>query len=53
MPQPRKSESSKDYISRCIEDLIKNEGKTQEQAAGQCYGMLRQARGGNTLLTKE
>jgi len=50
MPEIRKGESSKDYISRCIAHLVSKEGKTQEQAAGQCYGMLRQARGNKTLL---
>jgi len=48
---PRKGESSKDYISRCIRYLIKNEGKTPKQAAGQCYGQLRQKRG-KTILTR-
>ena len=50
MPEIRNGESSKNYISRCIAHLIKKEGKTKDQAAGQCYGMLRQARGGKTLL---
>lgn len=50
MPEVRKGESSKAYISRCISRVMA-EGKTQEQAAGQCYGMLRQKRG-KTILTK-
>lgn len=52
MPEPQKGESSKAYISRCIRHLVTKEGKTQDQAAGQCYGMLRQARGGKTLMRK-
>ena len=40
MPQPPKQgESKQAFISRCIAYLIENEGKTQDQAAGQCYGM--------------
>ena len=36
--EPRPAESEDDFISRCIPVLI-GEGKTQEQAAGACYGM--------------
>jgi len=39
MPEPIKNESQQSYISRCIDHLIDKEGKTKEQAAGQCYGM--------------
>lgn len=53
MPEVRKGESSKDYISRCIAHLIKKEGKTREQAAGQCYGMLRQKRGNKGLMPRK
>ncbi len=42
MPKPNKGESSKDYISRCVK-MVMSEGKTQQQALGQCYGLLRQA----------
>lgn len=45
MPKIRSGEKSKDYVNRCIHYLIKKEGKTRDRAAGQCYGMLRQARG--------
>jgi len=34
MPEPRKRESQKKYVDRCIPQVIK-EGKTQKQAAGQ------------------
>lgn len=40
MPSVKKNESSKSYMSRCIPS-VKKEGKTQEQAVGQCYGMYR------------
>jgi hypothetical protein len=42
MPEPKPNESQKAYVSRCIAHLVKNEGKTQKQAAGQCYGMYDQ-----------
>jgi hypothetical protein len=35
---PNAGESKEDYISRCIPYVL-NEGATQEQAAGKCYGM--------------
>ena len=41
MPTPKPNESEKDYVSRCI-PMVMGEGKTQEQAVGQCYGMYRQ-----------
>jgi len=42
MPKPQAGESEKAYISRCVKYVMK-EGKTQNQALGQCYGMFRQA----------
>jgi len=36
--EPSPGESEDDFISRCIPYLI-GEGKTQEEAAGACYGM--------------
>ena len=53
MPEVRKGESGQAYISRCISHLIEKEGKTREQAAGQCYGMLRQKRGNKSLMPKK
>jgi len=42
MPSPpRQGESQSAFIGRCISYLIKREGKTRDQAAGQCYGMWR------------
>jgi hypothetical protein len=40
MPSVQKGEKSKSYMSRCI-PVVKKEGKTQEQAVGQCYGMFK------------
>ena len=36
--KPGSTESKDEFIGRCISYVI-NEGKTQDQAAGQCYGM--------------
>lgn len=38
MPKPIKGESRQKWVNRCIPAVIK-EGKTKDQAAGQCYGM--------------
>jgi hypothetical protein len=40
MPSVKKGETSKSYMSRCI-PAVKKEGKSQEAAVGQCYGMFR------------
>ena len=42
MPSVKKGESQEDFASRCIPYLIKNEGKDQKQAAGECYGIYKQ-----------
>jgi N-dimethylarginine dimethylaminohydrolase len=39
MPKVKDGETQQEYVARCIPELMK-EGKTQEQAAGQCYGMF-------------
>jgi hypothetical protein len=41
MPTPRPNESESDYVSRCVPYVMKNEGATQDQALGKCYGMYR------------
>lgn len=51
MPEVRTGESSKSYISRCVKQVM-GEGKTQQQALGKCYGLLRQKRGNKTLMRK-
>lgn len=45
MPEPpRKGESQKDFIARCMKHLVENENKTGKPAAGQCYEMWRNRR---------
>jgi len=41
MPNPRKNEKKKEYISRCIPQVIK-EGKEQDQAIAICYSMWKE-----------
>ena len=41
MPKPKKGEKKNHYISRCV-SMVMGEGKTQDQALGQCYGMWKQ-----------
>lgn len=38
----KKADAASDYISKKVEHLMKEEGKTQDQALGQAYGMARQ-----------
>lgn len=45
MPTPKKNESEKDYMSRCISTLM-HEGKPQKQAIAICYSMFREAKRG-------
>lgn len=47
MPTPHEAESKSDYISRCVKEVM-GEGKTQEQAVGQCDGMWREHAGAST-----
>lgn len=42
MPSVKPGEKEEDYVSRCIAQLVGEEGLTQEQAAGKCYGMFRE-----------
>ena len=42
MPQFRKGMSKNEWMSKCI-PIVMKEGKTQKQAAGQCFGMYKQA----------
>ncbi len=39
MPEPRPNETKKHYISRAIAYMIREEGLSQEHAAGKAYGM--------------
>ena len=38
MPKPRKNESKRQYMNRCVPMVVK-EGKTPKAAVGQCTGM--------------
>ena len=40
MPEPKSGENEQAFVSRCIPILVK-EGKKQDQAQGQCFGMYR------------
>lgn len=44
MPEVKDGESEADYVARCV-PIVMGEGKTQDQALGQCYGMYRTAKG--------
>ena len=41
MPKPNLGETEKDFLKRCIPDLIKNEGYPQRQAIAICYSIYR------------
>lgn len=45
MPKPRPNESKESFMDRCMTEVT-NEGKTVEQALGQCLGIWRHHRGG-------
>jgi len=44
MPAVRPKESRNDYVSRCVPYVMKEEGLTQEQAVGKCFGLYDQHR---------
>ncbi len=44
MPDVNPGESESEYVARCV-PIVMKEGKTQDQALGQCYGMYRTAQG--------
>ena len=47
MPTLHEGESKSDYISRCVKEVM-GEGKTNDQAVGQCEGMWREHAGAST-----
>ena len=49
MPNPRSGEKQSDFIGRCVKQVI-GEGKDQQAALGQCYGVWRQHHGGKAKL---
>lgn len=53
MPNPRKGETEEEFISRCIQ-VVMQEGLTQKQALGKCYGIWTNSKGdkwGQSLVT--
>jgi hypothetical protein len=41
MPKPKQGETEKQFISRCMTQLSKEDGKlTQKQKLGKCYGIF-------------
>jgi signal peptide peptidase SppA len=42
MPKPSNGETKKDYLSRCVSQLIEKEGKEPDQARAQCESMWNQ-----------
>ena len=41
MPKPVSKENEKDFLKRCIPELIKEEGYEQKQAVAICYSIYR------------
>ena len=40
MPEPKKGETEKDFLKRCIPEMI-HEGKPQKQSVAICYSIYR------------
>jgi len=45
MPEPNAGEKQSEFISRCVK-VVMDEGRTQQQALGKCYGIWRGKHGG-------
>ena len=43
---PKKGETEREFISRCVSYIVSKEGKSKEQAAAICYSMWRERHGG-------
>jgi len=41
MPRPKKGETEKDFLKRCIPHMIKEEGYEQKQGIAICYSIYR------------
>ena len=53
IPTPKKNESSKDFMSRCMgSDVMQSEYSDKKQRAAVCYSELRKTRGKKTLKKK-
>lgn len=52
MPNPKKNEAEKDYMSRCISQIM-HEGKITDnkQAVAICYSMFRRGKRGKNFLS--
>lgn len=45
MPNPKKGEKQKDFVSRCIPEVLKDKtASDQTQAAAICYSMYKEAK---------
>jgi len=54
MPTPKKGETEKEFISRCIPYVLKEgTAKDQKQAIAICYSMWRKRHGGAPPTNKE
>jgi len=42
MPTPKKNETEKDFVNRCIPYVIKNEGEKPDRASAKCHGIWKQ-----------
>jgi hypothetical protein len=52
MPTPSEGEKQSDFIGRCVRQVM-GEGKQQQAALGECYGIWRQHHGGTAKLFSE
>ncbi len=43
MPNPQKGETERDFLKRCIPELIKDEGYGRNQAVAICYSKYRKS----------
>jgi hypothetical protein len=50
MPEPKSGETQNDFIARCVPIVI-DEGKTQDQALGKCYGIWRSSKKKSLIKT--
>lgn len=50
MPDVKPGESEEAFVSRCV-PIVMAEGKTQDQALGQCYGMYRSSKAKSKIDT--
>lgn len=51
IPNVKKGESEQDYVSRCIPIVMKEGNVTRQQAAGKCFGMYREYKNNQNMVT--